>query len=500
MTYLNSSHRNFIKKMKIKTKLFFTICCLFLLGGNTFSQTKNQPNILFIMTDQQSAEMMSCAGNKYLETPALDALAKRGTRFELAYSPNPVCVPSRTAMVTGQFPSAFHISDNLDANKAIVPEAILSQTMGKLLAEGGYDCVYGGKTHWAKGLNYESTGFRNLTTDHRDELANKCADYIKQKHDKPFLLVASIMNPHDICYYLLDRVAEQYDLPKMGAHSTADRETIAHALTLADQAKLAGTYDELCPPLRANSGFTENIPLPKGLNKQLSKVNPNASVGDKIRHYRDDFILNQMTEDDWRTHSWIYHRLMEDADRQIGIILNALKESGLEDNTIVVFTSDHGEMNGAHKKTTKTVFYDESARVPFLIAGPGIKKGAVDKKHLVSASLDLIPTFCEYAGVPIPDNLHGKSIKSVAAGEKVTDWRQYVISENGSGRMLRSGDYKYIYYKNGSEVLFDMRNDPGEMENLAVHPEYRKRMNGYKQQLKEWVQKTKDPVASAYLR
>ena len=94
------------------------VCWSFLLGGNTFSQTKKQPNILFIMTDQQSAEMMSCAGNKYLETPALDGLAERGVRFEMAYSPNPVCTLSRTAMVTGQFPSAFHISDNLDANKA----------------------------------------------------------------------------------------------------------------------------------------------------------------------------------------------------------------------------------------------------------------------------------------------------------------------------------------------------------------------------------------------
>ena len=102
------------------------------------------PNILFIMTDQQFAGMMSCTGNAYLETPALDRLAASGMRFELAYSPNPVCIPSRTSMMTGYFPSAFGVTHNSDAKGAVIPGRVLENTMGKLMQRAGYRCVYGG--------------------------------------------------------------------------------------------------------------------------------------------------------------------------------------------------------------------------------------------------------------------------------------------------------------------------------------------------------------------
>jgi choline-sulfatase len=207
-----------------------------------------------------------------------------------------------------------------------------------------------------------------------------------------------------------------------------------------------------------------------------------------------------MTEEDWRLYSWVYHRLTEDVDRQIGIVLDALKESGLEDNTIVVFTSDHGEMNGAHSLVAKNKFYDESSRVPFIVAGPGVEKGAVDSKHLISASTDLIPTFCDYAGVAIPEGLHGKSIRKIAEGKSDENWRNFVISENPTGRMLRTDGFKYIYYSGGTEVLYDMDKDPGEMENLALDPRYRKQMDEYKSQLKQWIEEIKDPVAQNYLK
>jgi len=487
--------------MKTLKPAIILICLLgagLLLEG--CSENKQAPNILFIMTDQQSAEMLSCAGNSYLHTPALDELAERGVRFELAYSPNPVCIPSRTSMITGLFPSALDLSRNEDVNKlgGNIPQYVIDNTMGKVISQGGYHCVFGGKTHWIKGLDYEACGFENLTTDYSDVLAEKCAGFLKQEHEEPFLLVASFMNPHDICYHILDMVADEYNVPKVNPGGMAPRNTVEQAIAEAQKAKEEGTFDDICPPVRANAGYSKNVPRELQGNKH-NKPDPENPHPLDIYYYEKAYVESQMTEEDWRIYSWVYHRLTEDVDRQIGIVLDALKESGLEDNTLVVFTSDHGEMNGAHTMVAKNKFYDESSRVPFLIAGPGVKKGVVNSEHFISASTDLLPTFCDYAGVAIPEVLHGRSIREIAEGKSPNTWREYVISENIGGRMLRTDGFKYIYYKGGTEVLYDMEKDPGEMENLAAYPDYRKQMDGYKSQLKHWIEDIKDPVAQAYL-
>lgn len=488
--------------MKTNVLLIIRLCILLLVFLNqSCSKQEQTPNILFIMTDQQSAQMLSCAGNKYLNTPALDKLAARGVRFELAYSPNPSCLPSRTSMMTGLFPSALDISQNADVSKlgGNIPHHVLNNTMGKLISQAGYKSFFGGKTHWIDGLNHQSIGFENLTTDNRDILAEKCADFLKQKHEDPFLLVASFINPHDICYYILDHVSEKYNLPKLGKENLIPRKTVNNAILLAQKAKKDGTFDNSLPPLRHNAGLTENLLIDKidYLHKKPDPENPKPS---DIYYYEKEYTKRHMTEEDWQMYSWVYNRLMEDVDRQIGIVLDALKKSGLEENTIVVFTSDHGEMNGAHKLVSKNYFYDESSRVPFLIAGPGVKKGVVDKQHFIAASTDLIPTFCDYANVQIPESIHGKSIRKIAEGKNHEDWREYVVSENLLGRMFRTDGFKYIYYKNGYEVLYDMKNDPGEMINLGIFPEYRKQMDGYKLQLKQWVEDSNDRVAGNYLK
>jgi arylsulfatase A-like enzyme len=164
----------------------FLIICFLLAGVLNYGCSKSEqaPNILFIMTDQQSAEMMSCAGNRYLHTPAMDKLAERGVRFELAYSPSPVCIPSRIAMVTGIYPSLLDLSRNEDVNNlgGNIPQYVVDNTMGKLISKGGYKCFFGGKTHWIKGLDYKKCGFEKLTTDTRDVLAEKCADFLKHDH------------------------------------------------------------------------------------------------------------------------------------------------------------------------------------------------------------------------------------------------------------------------------------------------------------------------------
>ncbi len=486
----------------MKKAIIFTCCLILLFAGCTQKKGSNKaealPNILFIMTDQQYAGMMSCTGNTYLETPALDQLAASGMRFELAYSPNPVCVPSRTSMMTGYFPSAFGVTDNGDAKDAVISSHVLENTMGKLMQRAGYHCVYGGKTHWAKGLNMETCGFEELTRNTREELAETCAEFFRRIPEEPFFMVASLINPHDICYVEIDATIKHYGLPGFAPDATVEREKIAEAVKLADEAKAEGKYNALCPPLKSNFELTQNVPeiiLAKFKSKPAGE--PQAS---HVYYYMYDHVRNEWTEDDWRMHHWIYHRLTEDVDRQIGTILDALRETGLDRNTIVVFTSDHGDMDGSHRLVHKSRFYEESARVPFIVAGPGVEVG-VDMQHLISSSVDLIPTFCDFAGIDIPDGVQGHSIKPLTLGQSPADWRDYIISENALGRMVRSARYKYCLYKGGEprEMLIDMEKDPGEMKNLATLYEFGDVMEAHRSMLYEWTKQVDDSMAIPYL-
>jgi arylsulfatase A-like enzyme len=277
-----------------------------------------------------------------------------------------------------------------------------------------------------------------------------------------------------------------------------ERQKIEEAVQLARLAKADGTYDALCPPLKPNFGLTENVPgiLHANLRKEPSGE-PKAS---DVYYYMNDHVRNNWTEEDWRLHHWIYHRLTEDVDRQVGTILDALKESGLDQNTIVVFTSDHGDMDGSHKMVHKTQFYEEAARVPFIVAGPGVVQG-IDRQHLVSASVDLVPTFCDFAGAAIPEGVQGLSIKPLVEGKEPDHWRDFVISETNLGRMVRSARYKYCQFKGGEprEMLIDMEKDPGEMKNLAGMDVYENVLEEHRSMLYDWTHKTGDKVAMEYL-
>lgn len=166
---------------------------------------QNQPNILFIMTDQQHAGMMSCTGNKWLKTPAMDKLAASGVRFEMAFASNPVCVPCRFSLQTGLMPSAIGMGHNGDSGQAAVTEMMVQQSLGRLFRQASYETLYGGKVHLPRKMKgVENLGYRNLTGNSRQGLGDACAEFLKGRHEKPFLLFASFINPHDICYMAIN--------------------------------------------------------------------------------------------------------------------------------------------------------------------------------------------------------------------------------------------------------------------------------------------------------
>ena len=311
-----------------------------------------RPNLLYIMTDQQHAGMMSCAGNKHLKTPAMDSLAAAGTRFERAYATNPVCIPSRVSMFTGQMPSRYGVRSNAEGRNQI-PEAARKQAMGWIFRNAGYETAFGGKTHWIRGMNPESLGFDHLTPDERDELADQCVRFLQAKRPRPFLLVASFINPHDICYMAIDDFTRAAGKPVMYPQSRREREALAAALRLPENVLREEFFRSLCPPL------PDNFEIPA--------LEPECVATDYVKGFRQ-YARTEWSAERWRLHRWAYCRLTESVDAQIGRVLDALRRAGLEERTVVVFSSDHGDLDAAHRLEHKSVLYEEAARVPFIVS------------------------------------------------------------------------------------------------------------------------------------
>jgi len=204
--------------------------------------------------------------------------------------------------------------------------------------------------------------------------------------------------------------------------------------------------------------------------------------------------------------------MIEKVDGQIGKILEDLHKTGIDKNTVIVFLADHGDSQGAHSLNQKTNFFEEVVNVPFIITLPGKRKPEISTK-LIQTGIDLIPTLCDYAGIPVSTDLPGLSARKLEAEKNVLP-RAFVVSSvkpiqggpvdgvkpDPDGRMVRGVRYKYWIYSQGiqRESLFDLKNDFGEMTNLATNPEYKAILIEYRKYLADWCEKYKDSF-SQYL-
>lgn len=440
-------------------------------AGNKKKAKPSIPNILFILTDQHHANMLSSAGNPYLKTRALDAMAQAGIRFTNAYVTNPVCVPSRISLATGQMAGRFGVFNN--GMNATIPPEDAANSLGNLIQSGGYDTFYGGKTHLPNELSPLKAGYDEFCKDQRDELPGVCLEFMTREREKPFFAVASFINPHDICY----------------AYNARQPDRKGKALVDDLYKKAQALPEEQLPPLPDNNA----IPA---LEPDVIEAEMKVTATTPAKIIRKDY-----NDRDWRNYRWIYCRLTERVDAQIGQLLDGLKKHGLEENTLVIFTSDHGDMDGSQRLASKNVFYENSAGVPFIMQYKGvIPAGIVNDKSLVSNGLDVLPTLCDYAGVPTPVKLLGRSIRPLAENHSDNARRPYIVAENNTGRMLRTARYKYCVYGSGEirESLVDLRKDPGEMKNLAANPEHREVLNQHRTYLQEWIAESHDTEATAF--
>jgi len=473
---------------KVLTRLLIAGLCISaaLLGVMAEAASPTRPNILLIITDQQHARMLGCAGNRFVKTPSLDRLAAEGVRFDRAYCANPVCIPSRLSMMTGVMPSRIGMEKN---GHAVVPPALHEHSLGQIFKKHGYLTVYGGKVHLPDTKITDPTkyDFVDLSQDERGGLAEACAKFLHEKHDQPFLLVASFINPHDICYMAIDAFTKATGQPRKYPHSVRERACLAEALQLPTTMSRDEFFKNVCPPL------PDNLEIPP--------AEP-SSIETDLRGFTK-YVRHHWSDRQWRLHRWAYARLTERVDRHIGRVLDALRDAGLEKNTVVVFTSDHGDMDAAHRLEHKSMPYEEATHVPLIVCHAGhTQAGRVDRTHLVSTGLDLIPTLCDFANIPVPGELTGRSIKRLAAGEDMSaPWRTCLVAENERSRVLWMDPFKYAVYDHGQprEMLVDLKADPGEMRNLAVEPEYHDILVQYRKKLVHWYDYHKEKLDSKYI-
>jgi choline-sulfatase len=452
-------------------------------------------NIVLIMVDQLYAEAMSCRmGNEYLNTPALDKLVAEGMLFSRAYTASPVCIPARNAMFTGRYPYDTGIECNRShprnplrgfprgGNEAGATLSADYRCLGQYFSEAGWDTAYFGKWHLnmlkedKRRHGFTTTGVL-FNTGHDPEIAHEAAQYIRQPHEKPFLAVVQFCDPHDICQYAANKPLPGGALPE------------------------PPPVDDL-PPLLPNAAPTaDEGDILKTLRTAYNSVHTGRGISTPAEIRK------------WREHRWAYYRLIERVDALIGDVLKAIDDAGHADDTVVVFTSDHGEMMGAHGLVQKTFFYEEAVHVPLVIRQPGFTPGTCD--DLVNNGVDILPTLLSYAGIRDPEYLPGRDLRPLAEGARTTDRRDYIISHvhfcntrmpkhipHTYGRMVRSRRYSYWLLDHGKqrEVLFDTKKDPGQMHNLAPNPESKPIIEQHRAFLTEYAIENEDWQAMDMLR
>lgn len=418
-----------------------------------------RPDVIFILTDQQTARAMSCAGNPDLSTPAMDALAADGVRFERAYCPFPLSGPCRASLITGRMPCEVGAADN-----GVRPaQEALDAGIGHRMNDAGYECLYAGKWHVPEvNLPQEGTGFRKLCDMDDRIVADSCAAALDRREpDKPLFLVASYLNPHEICEFARDQTLHYGELPPF-------------------------TTEE-CPNLPANF-------MPSTFEAEAVRLEERMAP-------RSHDVFNY-TQNDWRRYLYAYYRLVERVDREIGRLIQVLKERGIYDDAVIIFCSDHGDGAAAHQWNQKWALFEEVVNVPLIVKAPKGKAsaGRVNTAALSNIGLDIYATCCDYAGVELdPERYRGLSLREAAEGKRETLHDEVFIETLLSGVGVRGwslveGRYKYVLYINyqNREMLHDLESDPGEMVNLAVDRNHRGELNRLRRKMYEWGVRTGD--------
>jgi len=420
-------------------------------GARQARADETRPNIVFIMTDDQSPTALGIAGNTQIRTPNMDRLAREGVYFTRAYTPLPQCAPGRATLLSGLYPHQLGVLSNNNATWN--PD---TPCFSRMLKEAGYQCGFVGKWHlgkpekpqagfddywvtldldapkqnhyndpliWIDGKSTTETGeLCEILTTHATKFIDKCGD-------KPFLLWLNYKEPH---------------VP-------------------------------LVPPASPRFEYDMNqLALPVSVTDDLS-TKPAAQ--------RDGFCHAQYRKRDERAlkrELATYYAMLTHVDESIGQLLNVLNQKNLTKKTLVIFMSDNGCLVGEHQMVRKgPALYEELVRVPLIFRWPGVLKGSQKREALVSA-MDLLPTIAAATGLKSPSGIVGRSFWPVVRGDETTlrdeVFLEYAEKASTEEQQPMAGvvtaRFKYARYINGNEEeLYDLQADPFEMKNLAKNSE-----------------------------
>ena len=448
-------------------KLTLTLLTALLLAGLAVlraNETAESYNVILLMTDEHNPRITGCYGDTLVKTPTLDGLAARGVRFTSAYCQNPICVPSRVSLVSGRMPSHLQTLGNT-ANQKYENMTTLADVFNK----AGYQTAWFGKTHWG------DPRFQESGEGAKNKKAAK-AERAQAEGDESF-----------------GRLPQQAQVSKWPVEKNPEHLTANEALAFLEQNK-AGKFFMGVSFVKPHFPFTiqqQYYDLYRG------KVSPPRATSKLIeelpaisKQERAKLKLGEPTSEEVLRAKAIYYGMVTYVDEEFGRILKKLDELGLREKTIILYTADHGEMLGDRGLWYKNSFYDGSASIPFIWSFPK----ALPLGKVISApamNMDIFPTLCDLCNLPKPSGLEGKSLAPLMKGTEDGKDR-YALSENyrggDAGRMIRTARWKYFFYTNGEEYLYDMQADPLEENNLVKNPALRKTADELKQRASEgWI-------------
>lgn len=423
---------------------------------------KTAKNLLIIMSDEHNPKMLGCAGNPIVETPNLDKLAAGGVRFSSAYCTSPVCIPARASFAVGKYIHQIGYADNADAYDGSIP------SWHHKLRNRGHQVVSIGKLH-----------FRTEDEDHGFSEEIIPMHIIEGKGDL-MGLVRSDLPVRKGAYKMANMAG-----PGESQYTFYDREIAARAqVWLREQAAkhkdkpwvlfvsfVAPHFPLTAPPEHFYKYYDRDLPLPKLYGHDERPTHPYLVDYRKSFNYDDYFDQEKL-----KKALAGYYGLCSFLDENIGKVLQALNDSGLADDTRVVYTSDHGDNLGSRGMWGKSTMFEEAAGVPLIMAGPDIPVGKVIDTP--TSHVDAYPYILEAVGANEPELVEGfpgVSLSALAEGMKPE--RNVMVEYHGMGSstgafMIRHERYKYVYYVDYPPQLFDLKADPEELHDLAEDPAY----------------------------
>ena len=488
-------------------------------------QEQKPLNIVYIMTDDHTAQMMSCYDNRYVETPNLDRIAADGVRFTNSFVANSLSGPSRACMLTGKHSCANKFYDN---STCVFDSS--QQTFPKLLQKAGYQTALIGKWH----LESLPTGFdywkiipgqgdyynprfitqQNDTIKERGYLTNLITDHAiewmenERNGEKPF------------CLLIHHKAIHRNWMPDTCNLALYEDKTFPLPETFYDdyQGRPAAAAQEMSVDKDMDLIYDLKMLMPDKKSRLAGAYKSIIGRMDEAQRAAWDKVYNPIIEDFYKKNlkgkelaEWKYQRYMRDyaktlksLDDNVGRVLDYLEEKGLLDNTLVVYTSDQGFYMGEHGWFDKRFMYEESMHTPLVMRLPKGFERRGDISEMVQ-NIDYAPTFLELAGADVPEDIHGVSLLPLLKGEKPTNWRKslyYHFYEYPAEHMVkrhygvRTDRYKLIHFYNDIDQweLYDLEKDPAELNNLYGQKEYESIATELKKEMLKLQEQYNDPV------